>query len=54
MPAKVPITAIGKASAGMIVAVTFRRKRKITRMTSAAVISSVICTSLTELRIETE
>ena len=44
----------GSASAGMIVAVTFRRKMKITMITSAAVSSRVNCTSLTELRIETE
>ncbi len=54
MPAKVPITDTGSASAGMIVAVTLRRKMKITSTTSTAVSSRVNCTSFTELRIETE
>ena len=50
MPAKVPITAMGSASEGMMVADRVRRNRKITATTSTAAISSVICTSLTEAR----
>ncbi len=48
------MTETGSASAGQIVAVTLRRKMKITSTTSTAVSASVNCTSLTELRIETE
>ena len=51
MPAKVPITAMGSASDGMMVAETRRRKTKITPTTSAPAISSVVCTSEMELRI---
>jgi hypothetical protein len=54
MPAKVPITETGSAKAGMMVAVTLRKNRKITSTTSAAVSINVNCTSLTELRIDTE
>ena len=50
MPAKVPITAMGSASEGMMVAETRRRKTKITPTTSAPAISSVICTSVIEAR----
>ena len=42
MPAKVPIRAIGNASEGMMVAVTLRRKMKITSTTSTAAISRVV------------
>ena len=40
--AQVPISETGTASAGMIVAETERRNRKITRTTSAIAIASVI------------
>ena len=52
--AQVPISEIGTASAGMMVAETVRRNRKITRMTSAMAIASVSCTSATASRIEIE
>ena len=45
MPAKVPITAMGRASEGMMVAERRRRNRKITATTITPAISSVICTS---------
>ncbi len=51
---QVAISEIGTASAGMTVAETERRNRKITRMTSAIEIISVNCTSSTESRIEIE
>ena len=51
MPAKVPITAMGSASDGMMVAETRRRKTKITPTTSAPAISRVCCTSSIEARI---
>ncbi len=54
MPPKVPTTEIGKASAGIRVAVTFRRKRKITRTTRPTVSIKVYWTSSTAWRIETE
>ena len=52
--AQVPISETGTASAGMMVAESERRKRKITRMTRATAIASVTCTSCTDSRIETE
>src|SRR6266853_3435503 len=52
MIAQVPIRDTGTASAGMIVAGTERRNRKITRITSEIAIASVTSTSATELRIE--
>src|SRR3569623_1430877 len=52
MAAKVPITAMGNASDGMIVADKVRRNRKITATTSAAAIRSVVWTSATEARID--
>ncbi len=52
MPAKVPTTAMGSASEGMIVADSVRRNRKITRTTRTAARSSVICTSSTDARID--
>ena len=53
MPANVPITAIGSASDGMIVAEARRRNRKITPTTSAPAISSDFCTSSIDERIVT-
>ena len=50
----VAISEIGTASAGMIVAESRRRNRKITRTTSAMVSASVNCTSWTASRIEVE
>ena len=50
--AQVPISETGKANAGMMVAETFRRKRKITMITSEAAIASVSCTFQTAARIE--
>src|ERR1700682_6331646 len=52
--AQVPIKDTGTARAGMIVAGTERRNRKITRITSEIAIASVTSTSATELRIETD
>ncbi len=52
--AQVAIIEIGTASAGMIVADTVRRNRKITRMTRPIAISRVSCTSATDSRIEIE
>src|SRR6185312_7199071 len=52
MPAKVPITAMGKASEGMMVAERVRRKRNITATTSTAAINRVICTSATDARMD--
>ncbi len=52
--AQVPISDTGTASAGMRVAETERRNRKITRTTRQIAMSSVSCTSTTEARIETE
>ncbi len=54
MTAQVPMRETGTARAGMIVAGTERRNRKITRITSEMAIPSVISTSLTEFRIETD
>ncbi len=54
MPAKVPINEIGSASAGMIVAVTLRRNRKITSTTSPIARVSVNWTSATEARIDSD
>ena len=52
--AQVPISEIGTASAGMMVADTERRNRKITSTTSPIAISSVSCTSSTDSRTEIE
>ena len=52
--AQVPISDTGTASAGMMVAETFRRNRKITMMTRQMAIASVSWTSLTASRIEIE
>ncbi len=52
MPANVPMIDSGRATAGMKVARQVRRNARITRMTSTAVIISVICTSCTESRID--
>ena len=52
MPAKVPMTEIGSAIAGMTVARRLRRNRKMTITTSAIVSTRVNCTSCTELRID--
>ena len=54
MPAKVPMMDMGRARLGMIVAETFRRKRKITSTTRAIASSSVNWTSPTESRMDTE
>ena len=43
--AQVPMIDTGTASAGIRVAETFRRNRKITMMTSTTAMSSVSCTS---------
>src|SRR6202048_2393940 len=51
---QVAISEIGTASAGMTVAETERKNRKITRITRPTAISSVACTSATESRIEIE
>ena len=51
MPAKVPITAMGSAMEGMKVAVTRRKKTKITPTTRRPAIRSVVCTSEIEERI---
>ena len=45
---------IGRARLGMIVAETFRRKRKITKTTSAIASRSVNWTSPTEPRMDTD
>ena len=50
--AKVPITEIGSASAGMSVAERLRRNRRITRMTRKPESSSVNCTSSIDSAIE--
>src|SRR6516165_2462332 len=52
--AQVAMSEIGTASDGMMVADAERRNRKITVTTSTTAIASVICTSLIELRIDTE
>ena len=52
--AQVPTSDTGTASAGMIVAETFRRNRKITMITRQMAIASVSCTSATASRIEIE
>ena len=52
--AQVPISDTGTASAGMMVAETLRRNRKITMITSETAIVSVSCTSTTAARIEIE
>src|SRR5438128_2706362 len=54
MAAKVPTTESGRARLGMTVADTLRRKRKITRTTSASAAAMVSFTSRTESRIERE
>ena len=54
MAAKVPMIDMGNARLGIMVAETFRKKRKITRTTSATVRSSVNLTSLTESRMDSE
>src|SRR5262249_31343548 len=54
MAAQVPMSDTGTASAGMMVAETERRNRKITRMTRMIAMTSVSCTLNTEARIETE
>jgi hypothetical protein len=52
--AKVPTIDIGSARLGMTVAVTLRRKAKMTPTTRASASSSVNCTSRTESRIGCE
>ena len=52
MTPSVAISEIGTASAGMTVAETRRRNRKMTMITSATVSASVNCTSCTASRIE--
>src|SRR5204863_5740745 len=52
--AQVPMSDTGTANAGMTVAETDRRNRKITMITSAIAIIRVICTSATESRIDLE
>src|SRR3989454_8372167 len=54
MTANVPTSEKGSARLGMIVADRLRRKRKITRTTSANVSESVNCTSASEARIDSE
>ena len=54
MTANVPTSDTGSARLGMTVAGRFRRKRKMTRTTSASVRSSVNCTSCTECSIDSE
>src|SRR5262244_632256 len=54
MATHVPISDTGTASAGMTVAETDRRNRKITRITRTTAMKSVSCTFITEARIETE
>ena len=54
MTAKVPMTEIGSAKLGMIVAERLRRNRKITITTRPAASTSVNCTSSTLLRIDSE
>ena len=53
MAPHVPTSDTGTAMAGITVDHTFRRKTKITRITSTTVISSVICISSTDARIVT-
>ena len=50
MTAKVPMMDMGSARQGITVAETFRRKRKITMITSATVSTRVNFTSLTDSR----
>ncbi len=52
--AQVPMIETGTASAGMIVADTVRRNRKMTMMTRPIAISNVSCTSTTNSRTEIE
>src|SRR6266571_3848427 len=52
--AQVPISDTGTASAGMMVAGTLRRNRKITMTTRQIAMASVSCTSTTDSRMETE
>ncbi len=52
--AQVPISEMGTASAGMMVAETFRRNRKITMMTRQMAIASVSCTLATAARMESD
>ena len=54
MTMNVPTIDMGNARLGMMVAETFRRKTKMTRMTRAMARSRVNCTSCTESRIESE
>ena len=54
MPAKVPISEIGSAMAGISVARKLRRKRKITMITSTPASPSVNWTSSMAWRIECE
>ena len=51
---QVAISEIGTASAGMSVAETERRNRKMTMITRAIAMISVCCTSSTDARIEIE
>ena len=52
--AKVPITEIGSAKDGMMVAERLRKKTKITITTRQAASRSVNCTSSTEARMDCE
>ena len=54
IPANVPMTEIGSAIAGITVARTLRRNRKMTITTRAIVSINVNCTSCTDLRIDSE
>ena len=54
MPANVPMIDSGRAMAGMNVARQVLRNARITRITSTAVSISVICTSCTAARIDSE
>ena len=54
MKAKVPISETGSASAGISVADSVFRNRKMTRMTSTIAMASVSFTSCTESRIDLE
>ena len=54
MMANVPIIEKGSARLGITVAQTFRRKTKITMMTSASVSSIVYCTSRYDSRMVSE
>src|ERR1700686_1062843 len=54
MAAQLAMSEIGTASDGMMVAAAERRNRKITATTSPLAIARVTCTSLIELRIDTD